>query len=209
MITITIIIITVAISLYANSNNDVYHKLLYSPYLVTQKKQWYRVISHGFIHSQHNIFHLIINMYVLYLFGSLTEELYLSFLGNKGYMYYLMLYTGGLIAASLPTLKKHQNDYLYNAVGASGAVSAVVFSSILFIPLQGITFIFFPFFSIPAFIFGGLYLAYEYYMSKRNISDGIGHDAHYYGALFGIAFTLIVIPESFSIFVSQIIDFFN
>jgi membrane associated rhomboid family serine protease len=99
-------------------------------------------------------------------------------------------------------------NYSYNAVGASGAVSAVVFSSILFIPLQGITFIFFPFFSIPAFIFGALYLAYEYYMSKRP-SDGIGHDAHFAGAIYGIIFTLIVIPESFSIFISQIADFFT
>ena len=208
MITIGIIIITVLISLYANSNSDVYYKLLYSPYLVTEKKQWYRIISHGFIHSQNNIFHLIINMYVLYLFGSLTEKLYLSFLGPRGYMFYIMLYLGGLIAASLPALKKHKNDYTYNAVGASGAVSAVDFSSILFIPLQGITFIFFPFFSIPAFIFGALYLIYEYYMSKR-AADGIGHDAHFAGALFGIAFTIIVIPQSFFIFINQIKDFFG
>ncbi len=209
MITIAIIILTVIVSLAAERDSNLYNKLLFNPYLVAQKKQWYRVISHGFIHARGNLFHLIINMYVLYLFGGLTEELYLSFLGKKGYMYYLMLYIGGMSAASLPSLQKRKDDYLYNAVGASGAVSAVVFSSILFIPLQGITFIFFPFFSIPAFIFGGLYLAYEYYMSKRNISDGIGHDAHYYGALFGIAFTLIVIPESFSIFVEQIQNFFH
>ena len=105
----------------------------------------------------------------------------------------MLLYLGGIFFAALPALKKHKDHSHYNAVGASGAVSAVLFTSILFMPTQGIRFIFVPI-DIPAFVFGGLYLAFEWYMDKKS-NDNVAHDAHFWGAIFGIAFTIVLAPE--------------
>jgi membrane associated rhomboid family serine protease len=109
------------------------------------------------------------------------------------------------LLSSTPSYAKHKSNKFYHAVGASGAVSAVVFASILISPLTGIRFIFIPF-DIPAFIFGGLYLIFSAYMAKKG-NDNIGHDAHFWGAVFGFVFTLILKPSLGSLFIEQIAAF--
>ncbi|GAB4248219.1 MAG: rhomboid family intramembrane serine protease [Vicingaceae bacterium] len=208
-VTIIIIIITVLVSLSANSNITLYTKLLYNPYKVYHNKEWYRLFTHAFIHDKDNIFHLIVNMYVLYIFGRATENYFIAIIGTtKAIYFYFLLYIGGVFFATLPSMSRHKNNYLYNSVGASGAVSAVLFSAIIFNPTTGIVFIFLPFFHIPAFLFGILYLAYEIYMDKRS-KDYIAHDAHIWGALFGIIFTFTAIPGAFVNFINQITYFVN
>lgn len=206
-ITLIIIVATVVVSLMANSNTDLYAKMMFNPYQVVHRKEWYRIISHGFIHDRNSIFHLIFNMYVLYSFGNIVEQILGNALGGLGVAYYLILYFGGMIVASIPSIVKHKDNYHYNSVGASGAVSAVLFATIAFIPFEGgIGILFIPI-SIPPLVFGILYIAYEVYMGKRG-GTNIAHDAHIYGALFGFVFVLLFVPNAFTNFISQVMGLF-
>ena len=112
------------------------------------------------------------------------------------------------MAATVPSLLKHRDNYNYNSVGASGAVSAILFATIAFVPFSGgIGILFIPV-SIPPLVFGVLYIIYEMYMQKRG-GTNIAHDAHIWGAIFGFLFTLIFVPDAFSNFISQVIGLFN
>jgi len=207
-ITLIIIISTVLVSLSANSKPELYSKLLFNPYQVVHRKEWYRIFTHALIHDNQNIFHLFFNMYVLYSFGSAVETILLNNLGGLGKLYYIVLYIGGIFIATIPALIKHKDNYGYNSVGASGAVSAVLFSTIAFVPFSGgIGILFLPF-SIPPLIFGVLYIAYEIYMEKRG-GTNIAHDAHIWGAVFGFVFTLLFVPGAFSNFIAQLLAVFN
>ena len=196
-----IIAITAIISFLSFSNRDLFAKLEYNPWLCYHRKQWYRMISHALIHA--DLFHLLVNMFVLWSFGRIVEAWFGNLFGIKGIWFYLLLYVGGVLFASLPGLRKHRDDPAYNAVGASGAVSAVLFAAILLQPLSEIRLFLIPF-GIPAFIFGPLYLFYEVYMDKRS-SDRIAHDAHYYGAVFGLLFCVLLEPRIFINFLNQIV----
>jgi membrane associated rhomboid family serine protease len=129
---------------------------------------------------------------VLYSFGQVTESYYGMHFGMKGILYYGLLYIGGTALSTLPSYGKHKDDYSYTAVGASGAVSAVLFASIVFVPLGKIMIFPIPI-GIPAIIFGPLFLIYSAYMNKKNI-DNVGHDAHFWGAIFGFVFTIVLKP---------------
>lgn len=181
------------------------HKLEYNPYLVVHRGEWLRLVSHAFVHA--DLMHLLVNMWVLFVFGRITEAHYNFYFEGRGIFLFLFLYLGGILFSILPAISKHKNNPSYNAVGASGAVSAVLFASILFRPLSEIYIMFIPI-GIPAFIFGGLYLFYEAYMNKR-AKDNVAHDAHFWGALFGIAFTLVLKPEIGLDFINQIISTFG
>lgn len=202
-LTLIIIIITVIVSFTANSNPDLYAKLMFNPYQVVHRKEWFRVITHGFIHDRNSIFHLIFNMYVLYSFGRIAEEILTNLLGVLGVVYFIVLYFGGMIVATIPAIIKHKDNYHYNSVGASGAVSAVLFATIAFIPFSGgIGILFIPV-SIPPLVFGILYIAYEVYMQKRG-GTNIAHDAHIWGAIFGFLFVLFFVPDAFTNFMAQL-----
>lgn len=190
-------------SLLAFNNNELFDRLKFNPYMVHHRREWYRFITHAVLHG--DWMHLLVNMYVFYLFGRRAELFFEHYLGLKGLLFYVLLYVGGVLFAALPSYRKHRDNHHYNSVGASGAVAAVLFSGIIFDPTMGIAFIFIPI-PIPAFIFGLLYLAYEHYMDKRS-QDNVAHDAHFWGALFGVVFTLLVVPQSFLNFVSQVSDF--
>jgi len=203
-ITLIIIIITVAVSLYANGKPELYSKLLFNPYQVFHRKEWWRIFTHGLIHDNNNIMHLGFNMYVLYSFGNAVESILVRHLGGLGVAYYLLIYIGGMAVATLPAMLKHKDNYGYNSVGASGAVSAVLFSMIAFAPFSGgIGILFIPF-SIPPLVFGVLYLAYEKYMEKRG-GTNVAHDAHIWGAVFGFLFTLLFVPDAFLNFIAELI----
>ncbi len=201
MITLILIAVTGLISFTAFSNQNLFNKYLFDPYLVTHKKEYYRIITHAFLHGGWG--HLLVNMFVLWQFGQQVESTFNSHFGDTGTIFYLVLYLGGIIASSLPTLKKESNNPHYRSIGASGAVSAVLFSYILMFPTHMLGFmIVIP---IPAIVFGGLYIWYEKRMADQGQNDGIGHDAHYYGALFGVAATLIFEPAFLMNFVNQIL----
>jgi membrane associated rhomboid family serine protease len=146
-------------------------------------------------------------MFVLLSFGQAVEQYFSFYFGTKAYLYYVLLYAGGIVFSVLYDYGKHKDDIYYNAVGASGAVSAVVFSNILFNPTSKLYIFLIPI-GIPAIIFGVLYLVYSAYMSKRG-SDNIGHNAHFYGALFGIFFTIILKPKLLLVFYQQIAALFG
>lgn len=206
-ISIIIIIITVGISALAFRDHSLFDKLKFNAYAIKHHNQWYRAFTYGFIHA--DIPHLAINMFVLYSFGEVVLKLFNHFFEGKEIFYFLILYIGGLGFSTLFDMRKYKESPSYNAVGASGAVSAVVFASILFFPLGKISFIFIPFGDgIPSFIFGGLYLIFSAYMSKKNI-DNVGHSAHFWGAIYGFILPIAIKPTLFLLFIDQISNFFQ
>lgn len=186
-ITLIIIIITCLVSFGGFGNQKLVDDLIFYPPAVTQQKQWYRFFTCGLIHADAG--HLIFNMLALYLFGDVVEKNFTALFGDKGKFLYLLLYILALMFSLLPTFSKHKNDYYYRSLGASGAVSAVIFASILFNPLVGIGLFFIPIY-IAGFIFGILYLLVSNWLEKKG-GGNINHSAHIYGALFGIVFTII------------------
>ena len=208
MITIAIIILTALISIGCFYNHNWFMRWQFNPYQVAHRKQWYRMITHGFLHA--DWIHLIINMIVLYSFGQ-GVEYYLGGLDDQGLLrfqpvfYYLFFYLSALVVSSLTTLKKQRDNISYNAVGASGAVSAVVFFCIFFNPWQKL--LFYGILPVPGIIFGVLYLWYSQYMSKRPGADNINHDAHFIGALYGFAFPLLLDAKLFYVFLNKLIGF--
>jgi len=198
-----ILIITTVVSIVAFSNRELQHRYLFNPYQIHHRKQHYRWFSHALIHA--NWEHLIFNMITLFFFGRYVEEIYKYYFGNKGILFFIILYLGGILVSSLPSYFKHKDNHYYNSLGASGAVSAVLFSSILFDPYSMILVFFIP---VPAILFGIVYLVYSAYMSKRNV-DNIGHDAHFWGAVFGFVLPIILNPEILLIFIRKTFYFFN
>ena len=201
-ISIIIIIITVVTSIYGWNNPDRLRSWMMNPYMVNRRNQYYRFVSSGFVHS--NYIHLAFNMITLYFFGRVIEQVFAYSFGSMGTIYFLILYFTGMIVADIPTFLKYRSNSNYNSLGASGAVSAVVFASILFYPTAKLCL----FFAIcmPGFIFGILFLLYSYYQGRR-MSDNINHDAHFYGALFGIVFSIILEPTVITSFFNQIANF--
>jgi membrane associated rhomboid family serine protease len=196
-ITLTIVIITSVISIAGFRNGRVVDELIFWPPAISKKHQYYRFITCGLIHADY--VHLIFNMVTLYFFGTYMEAHYQGDLGLQKY-YYLALYIGALIVSNIPTYIKHYNDSDYRSLGASGAVSAVLFSFILLGPWQQIIVLVFP---VPAIIYGGLFLFYSAYMSRKG-GDHVNHDAHFYGALFGVIFTIAVRPDVVNIFLNEL-----
>jgi membrane associated rhomboid family serine protease len=184
-----IIAITVLISFRANKNPDLKQRFLYIPFQLKHNNEYYRLISHIFIHA--DISHLAFNMISLYFLGSTLSYYFIDYYGLQlGTSYLLILYFAGAIFASLPSFFKRQDNSLYRSLGASGAVSAVIFAAILWDPSMSLGILFIPF-PIPAYIFGPIYLAVEYFSMKRG-GTGIAHDAHLGGAVFGILFVLLL-----------------
>jgi membrane associated rhomboid family serine protease len=187
-ITLTIIIVTCVVTLAGFRNGKVVDELIFWPPAINKNHQYYRFITCGLIHADY--MHLIFNMLTLYFFGTFMEAHYQGELGLQKW-YYLALYIGALIVSNIPTYLKHRNDYNYRSLGASGAVSAVLFAFILLYPWQRIVVLVFP---VPAIVYGVLFLVYSAYMSRKG-GDNVNHDAHFYGALFGILFTIAVSPD--------------
>ncbi len=196
-ITLSIIFITGFISIAGFRRPKIIDELIFWPPAISKQNQYYRFITCGLIHADY--MHLIFNMVTLYFFGTIMEAHYQGELGLQKW-YYLALYIGALIVSNIPTYIKHRNDDEYRSLGASGAVSAVLFAFILLSPWQQIIVIVFP---VPAIIYGVLFLIYSAYMSRKG-GDHVNHDAHFYGALFGVLFTIIVRPDVIDIFWNEL-----
>lgn len=200
--TIGIIIITSIISILSFSRPGIFSKLQFNPYLVYHRREYHRLFTHAFLHA--DWMHLIINMFVLFSFGTSVEN-YFEQLSGAGIvkhpnLSYLLLYAGSIIFATTTTLLKHKDNSLYNSVGASGAVSAIVFTSIFFAPLNKIFLYFIP---LPGILAAVLYLVYSHYMSRRN-KGNINHDAHFLGAIFGFLFPVFIDPDLTKLFLQQL-----
>ena len=199
-ITYAIILITCIISIITFSNSSVKKELILSPYKVLHEKKVWLLITHAFIHA--DFLHLFFNMYVLYKFGPYLE-LYFEYNASLGFISYMLFYILSAIFATIPALYKNGNNPNYLSLGASGAVSAVVFAYIVLYPLRELGIILLPGIWIPGFIFGILYLLAENYMSKKKYSN-IAHDAHISGALFGVFFILFFDLKNASNFIETI-----
>ncbi len=201
MISLIIVLITIGISVYAFYNPGLTNKLNFKPNLVFHNFQVHRLITHALVHA--DWMHLLVNMYVLYVFGGVVEQYFAIFFGMNAELHFIQLYIGSLIFSSGYSLFKHKNNYYYSAVGASGAVMAVVFTSIFFDPWNMLYF--FGIIPIPGIVFGGLYLAYSFYMNKKG-TDNIGHDAHLLGAIFGFLYPILVEPPLLKHFIETLLN---
>ena len=200
MITVIIIAITCIVSILCFNGTLNGNKLIFNAYQVWHRKEWYRMLTSGIIHSGWG--HLFFNMLTLYFFGRVVEQYFsAAFGGVLGTVLYVVLYVSALAISSLGDLVKYRNNWNYNALGASGAVSAVLFASILFAPKMGIYIYLIPI-PVPGYMFAPLYLLYCWYMAKRNM-DNIGHTAHFWGAVYGILFPIICKPDVLSFCLSQ------
>ncbi|MDB5203670.1 MAG: rhomboid family protein [Ferruginibacter sp.] len=186
-VTLILIAANVIFSVIGLSNHGMMDKTIMWPYRVKSENQYYRFISSGFLHA--DWMHLFFNMFTLFFFGSNVERIF-NQEGLGGTPAYLGLYFLGLIVAGIPGYVKHQDDYNYRALGASGAVSAVVFAAIVFSPWSSIYL--YGALKISAALYAVLYIVYCVYMGKRN-DDNIGHDAHLWGSILGLVFTLVLI----------------
>jgi membrane associated rhomboid family serine protease len=190
-----IFIFTIVTSIYAFNDHVLYGKFMMHPYSVYRKNKVYTLITSGLIHA--NWMHLIFNMFTFFFFAFELEQ-------KIGHWQFALVYILGMILSDLPSVIKHKNDFWYNSLGASGAISAVLFSYILFYPFS--TLMIFPL-PIPiwACLFGVLYLIYCNYMSK-NSRDNINHDAHLFGAIAGVLITAILAPYAIPHFFSEILN---
>ena len=201
---VAIIILTCLISLMAFNNPQLLNRLQFNAYAIKHQKQGWRFLTYGFVHAGWG--HLAINMFVLWSFGQIVFTLYGYHFGKLGILYFLLLYIGGIMFSALFDYGRHKNDTWYNAVGASGAVSAVVFASIILYPAGGIYLFFIPV-EIPSPIFGVLYLIYSVYMARKG-KDNIGHDAHFWGAIYGVILTIAIKPALFIYFIQELGNIF-
>jgi len=188
-----IFVFTLITSIYAFNDPTLYGKFMLHPYSVSRRQKLYTLITSGLIHA--DWMHLIFNMMTFYFFAFQLEAMIGSW--RFGMVYFL-----GLILSDIPSVIKHKNDMWYNSLGASGAISAVLFSFILFQPFSSM--IIFPI-PVPiwAVVFGPLYLIYCAYASKQ-ARDNINHDAHLFGALTGLIVTVIIVPNAIPHFLMQI-----
>ena len=187
-----IFLATIGTSLYAMyKDNSLIGKLILHPYSVIHNNKWFTVITSSFIHA--DLFHLMFNMISFYFFAFQLENI-------VGTFNFLIIYFGSMAIADLPTIFKHKDNYNYRSLGASGAVSGVIYSFIVFFPLGTIYAFFIP---MPAILFAVLFLVYGWWMSRRGM-DFINHSAHNWGALSGFVLTLILIPGALNHFISSL-----
>lgn len=199
-LTLVFIAITAVISFLAFNNYNLRETLINNPYAVVKRKEYYRLLTSGFIHA--DFMHLFFNMFVLYNFGTIMEQLFQLSYGKNGILYFIALYVLGIIFSSIPDLMKHRGNPAYNSLGASGGVSSVLFAAIILLPTSKLQIFPIPV-DIPAWIFSLLYVAYSVYMDRRQ-ADNVNHLAHLWGALWGVLFVLWAFPGALPHFVEQI-----
>lgn len=195
-------IIIIVISIYAFNKPQIIERFKHYPYREKRHKEYYRMVTSGFLHG--SWLHLLINVFVLWEFGKIVEWNYKSYFGESlGSIYYLLLFFLTIIVADLPTYIKHKDRSGFASIGASGAVSGIVFVFILIEPWQMLYL--YGIIPIPAVVGGMAYLGYSQWASK-NSKAPIDHDAHIYGALFGMVFTIVLAPHLLSEFWSKFIS---
>ncbi|MDW8465251.1 MAG: rhomboid family intramembrane serine protease [Chloroherpetonaceae bacterium] len=191
----SIFIANIALSLVAFVGGKlIYEKLWLHPYSIVRRHRYYLLLTSGFIHADFG--HLAFNMITFFFFGfPLARQI--------GDMDFLAVYFGSLILSNIPTVIKEQHNPDYKSIGASGAISGVLFGYILFAPLSKIYVFLIPI-GIPAVLFAGLYLAFSYYAAQHNWGN-INHEAHFWGALAGTLLTILLEPQALDIFYQTVL----
>jgi membrane associated rhomboid family serine protease len=182
-----ILVVTVIASYLAFNRPALKEQLLYHPYRVKAFKEWHRIVTHAFVHADFS--HLALNAFVLFQFGTRVEWVMQQTLGAA---FFLLLYFGGVAFAAIPGMIRHHDHPSYRSLGASGAVSAVLIAYILHFPTAELLLLFIL--PLPGFAVGILFFAGEYYMDKRSGAN-IAHDAHLWGGLYGLLFTVATAPR--------------
>jgi membrane associated rhomboid family serine protease len=182
-ITLIIIAITSIVSFMAFKNSRLMNDLILWPPAIARQREYHRLVTYGVVHADFN--HLLFNMFTLYFFGRAMEPFFTSRLGTFGFV---LFYIGGLVLSILPTYLRNRDNPNYRSLGASGAVSAVLFASILLAPWQQIIVLVLP---MPAIIYAVLYTGYSLYMDRRG-QGNVNHSAHLWGAAYGVVFTMLV-----------------
>lgn len=193
-VTFILIVANVLISLvtlYMNPN--LIEKGYLKPYRVVRENTWYELLTSGFLHA--NLTHLFVNMFTLYFFGQVMEQVI-------GPAYFSGLFISGLIVSGIPSVIKFKDNENYATLGASGAVGSVLFAYIFLFPMESIYLFLIPI-PIPAFVFGILYLIYSMYESKKDVGK-INHEAHTAGSIWGILYLIIFVPNTIDHFLTVI-----
>ena len=201
-ITLIIVVATSLLSISLFNRPDAMQKLMHWPYREVRSAEWYRLLTCGFVHS--GWLHLLINMFVLYEFGRMVEIRFAELFGpSTGQILYITFYLTAIVAANIPTLVRNRDNSQYAGVGASGAVSGIVFIYIMFYPWQLLWL--YAILPIPAIVAGIAYLWYSSWASK-NRSDRIDHLAHFYGAVYGVVFMSAFKPQVLMEFLQKAVD---
>ena len=189
-----LLLLTIGTSFWAWSDSRLLERWLLKPYEVWHRREWWRVLSSGFIHKDYA--HLGFNLFTFTFFGFEIERVCTGYFGSAvGAAVFLVIYVGGILVANLPTVYRERHNRAYTSLGASGGVAAVLFASIVLSPLRKISLLFIPV-GIPGFIFGALYAGFSFVQARRQAPDGINHEAHLTGALYGLAVILLVLPHA-------------
>ncbi|MDO1527802.1 rhomboid family intramembrane serine protease [Fulvimonas sp. R45] len=196
LVLILILAVTCVVSFIAFNNRRVMDDLILWPPAVARKHEYYRLLTYGLVHADGT--HLLFNMLTLFFFGRAMAPFYDGALG--GMFGFALFYLGGLVVSILPTYLKNRNNPNYHSLGASGAVSAVLFGYILLAPWSRILVLVVP---MPAIVYAVLYTAYSIYMDRRG-QDHINHSAHLWGAAYGVVFTLLVNPRVLPYFIGAL-----
>jgi len=197
IVTFILIGVTVLVSWQAFNNRALMDRLILWPPAIDRNRQYDRLVTHGFIHADGQ--HLLFNMITLFFFGRAIEPV---FVDRIGYLGYAAFYVSAIVMAIMPTYFRHQKDAGYRSLGASGAVSAVLFSFILFAPWNLIFVFFIP---VPAIVYAALYIGYSIWMDRRG-GDNVNHSAHLWGAAYGVLFTVLMEPRVATTFVARLLS---
>lgn len=200
-VTLILVIVTSILTLYAWNNQQIQSKWMFNPYTVNRNREYHRFLTSGFIHG--SWLHLIFNMFVLYMFGKNIEYVFQYIFGDLGLVLYVFMYLAAIVVSEIPTYLKNKDNPGYNSLGASGGTAAILFSYILFDPTQSLCL--YGLLCFPGVMWGALYIVYSVYMGKKQ-KDNINHDAHLWGGLFGIGFTILVYPNVVITFFQQLTE---
>jgi membrane associated rhomboid family serine protease len=196
-LTVLIVAATVLVSWLAFNNPRLADRLILWPPAIARQHQYDRLVTHGFIHADFQ--HLLFNMITLYFFGRAVETWFVPYIGRIGFV---LFYLSAIVVAILPTYLRHRHDSRYRSLGASGAVSAVLFTFILVQPWSLIIVFFLP---VPAILYGVMYVGYSIWMDRHG-HDNVNHSAHLWGAGYGILFTLMMEPRVGAAFLARLLQ---
>jgi membrane associated rhomboid family serine protease len=195
-VTVLLVVVTCVVSWLALHNTRLMDRLILWPPAVQRQHQYDRLLTHGFVHA--DLRHLLFNMITLYFFGRLIEQFFARYIGVVGFV---LFYLSALLVAILPTYLRHRDDARYRSLGASGAVSAVLFAFILLQPWSLIYVFVVP---VPAIVYAVAYIGYSIWMDRSG-HDNVNHSAHLWGAAYGVLFTLLLEPRVGAAFIAGLL----
>ena len=179
---------------------ELHARLMLNPYKTIHQKEYWRLLTSGFVHN--NPLHLFLNLFTLYFFGAAIERIFRVYFAQSGTLLYIVLFLTAIVIANIPTTLKHKNNPQYNSLGASGGVSALVLAFVLFDPLRDLCL--YAIICLPGYILGAIFIVYSIIMGKRG-RDNINHDAHLWGAVYGVIFVLLLRPSTIQTFLDSIL----